>query len=276
MRNGVTLFSSTDKMQQYAAYAFSKLVSGYGTARIPMGGRIKTSSFSEYLSVYGLMPDSSEIALMKNRVRPDSIVFDIGANVGTWTVLLDKICSEASIHAFEPSPPTFSLLRMNIDGNHCKNVSAVNSAASAAEGELEFQVPTGVSIFGRVQPVNPGYDQEGRFENSATFKVRALKLSDYCAEEGIKIIDFMKIDVEGHELAVLRGLEPLMREQNVKAIYIETMEDNHLRMGTSYQEFLDFFGGCGYGIFMLGEDGQPGKRVEPGEVRAHNHLCIPV
>ena len=85
----------------------------------------------------------------------------------------------------------------------------------------------------------------------------------------------MKIDVEGFELQVLRGMEELLMQKKVGAIYIETMEDNHIRMGSSYREFLEFFGKVGYKIYTLSEEGEAQNEVTPDQVTAHNHLCLP-
>lgn len=275
IKNLITLFSSTEKLYQYSHYFFTSLVYRRGRLSIPYGGKIETSSFTEHWSAYNLMPDASELSLMRQWVKGNSIVFDIGANVGVWTVLLSRTCPSAKVHSFEPAPNTFDLLARNISINKCSNATVNNIAASDNDGVVEFEVPKGVSIYGRVRPEQHGVDDGGRFAHSDMYQVKCARLSDYCEKHKIEQIDFMKIDVEGFELQVLRGMEELLMQKKVGAIYIETMEDNHIRMGSSYREFLEFFGKVGYKIYTLSEEGEAQNEVTPDQVTAHNHLCLP-
>lgn len=275
IRNLITLLSSTEKQVQYSHYFLSSIFHPRGRLRIPYGGRIETSSFNEHWSAYNLMPDDAELSLMRQWVTEDSIVFDIGANVGVWTVLLSKTSPTAKVHSFEPAPNTYELMARNVSINKCANVTANNIAASDKDGTVEFEVPKGISIYGRVRPEKEGVDDGQRFSRTDIYNVECERLSDYCARHDIENIDFMKIDVEGFELQVLKGMEELLINKKVGAIYIETMEDNHVRMGSSYREFLEFFGKVGYKICALSKEGVVRGEVEPDQVSDHNHLCVP-
>lgn len=275
IKNTITLFSSPEKFYQYCRYLISAKLSGHGGVSLPGGGKMMTSSFNEHWSAYTLMPSAAEINMMKQRVTESSVIFDIGANVGVWTVMMSKICNAAHIHSFEPAPITFDLLQKNVNLNECRNVMLNNMAASNSSGVAEFEVPPGVSIYGRVRPKKQSDEVDQRFLNPNIYEVKCKRLSDYCLEHNIEKIDFMKIDVEGFELDVLMGMEELFAEHKIGAIYIETMEDNHLRMGSSYREFLDFFGRFDYKIYTLGNDGSALSERQPDQVVEHNHLCIP-
>jgi FkbM family methyltransferase len=265
-----------DKLLPYGRYSISRIMYGGGVAKIPRGGRIYTSSFSEYLSVYGLMPDQRELNMIQTLLPRAAEVFDLGANVGVWTVLMNKTNPAVRIHSFEPSPKTHNLLEKNIKLNECPNIILNRVAVSDADGEISFEVPENASIFGRVAPRTAGHDEEGRFSNARSFSVPAVRLAQYCQAHSIREIDFLKIDVEGHELAALKGLEPLLSQRKVKAMYIETMKANHDRMGTSFSELLKFITDCGYRFYILSEDGNAGEAVPPDQIKAHNHLCLPV
>mgnify|MGYP001590521232 CR=1 FL=1 len=275
VKNAITLLTSVEKMRQYFDYCRASLLHGKGRLSVPYGGKIETSSFTEHWSAYNLMPDATELNLMKKRATENSIVFDIGANVGVWTVLLSRTCPSAKIHSFEPAPDTYKLLERNVLINQCLNVVANNIAASDNDGVVAFEVPNGVSIYGRVRPEKQGQDDCGRFAHSDMYEVKCARLSDYCEKHDIEQIDFMKIDVEGFELQVLRGMEEFFMNKKVGAIYIETMKENHIRMASSYREFLDFFGKVGYKIYTLSEGGGAQNEVTPDQVTAHNHLCVP-
>ena len=89
--------------------------------------------------------------LMRKRLAYAHNVFDVGANVGVWTVLMSKFNPSARIHSFEPNSATFNLLEVNVKENSCGNVTLINAAASDQEGTALFEVPTSASIFGRIR-----------------------------------------------------------------------------------------------------------------------------
>jgi FkbM family methyltransferase len=269
------LLRDPKKLFHFCRYSSLRFISGYGIARIPHGGRILTSSFSEYLSVYGLMPSKGELAMIQKLLAPAKEAFDVGANVGVWTVLMSKANPLARVHSFEPNPATWSLLEKNVSWNKCLNVSVNRAAVSDTTQQRDFQVPVKASIFGRVAPAQKGIDEEGRFSNPNVFLVPAVRLCEYCAAHVVEEIDFLKIDVEGHELAALKGLNHLFTQRRVKAIYIETIKENHDRMGTRFSELLEFINDCGYDFYTLSNSGDPAAAVAIGQIEAGNHLCLP-
>ena len=90
-------------------------------------------------------------------------------------------------------------------------------------------MPPNASIFGHILSAEQPIDDDARFLNARASQVFRLRLADYCKRAGVTEIDFMKMDIEGHELAALRGLQPLLRERRVKSLYVETIEPNHTR-----------------------------------------------
>jgi FkbM family methyltransferase len=269
------LLRDPKKLLHFCQYSSARFIFGNGIAKIPQGGRIRTSSFSEYLSVYGLMPNEGELVMIRKFLAQATEVFDLGANVGVWTVLMNKANPQARVHSFEPNPNTYALLERNIKQNNCSNVLLNLAAVSNTAGQLNFQVPKNASIFGRVAPMVEGSDKEGRFSNADSFMVPSVRLNEYCNAHLINEIDFLKIDVEGHELAALSGMEPLLSQHRVKAIYIETIKENHDRMGTRFSELLGFINDCGYQFYTLSKDGDPESPVGIDQIKAHNHLCLP-
>ena len=75
-----------------------------------------------------------------------------------------------------------------------------------------FRANERIDLFGRIVPTEQLIDSDDRFLNAPVSQVLRLRLADYCREAGVAEIDFMKIDVEGHELAALRGLQPLLSD----------------------------------------------------------------
>jgi len=274
-RKALVFFRYPRKWHHFVRYLATKLLVGNGVARIPQKGRIRTSTFSEYLAVYGLLPGRSEQNLMRKRLAHAHNVFDVGANVGVWTVLMSKFNPSARVHSFEPNSATFNLLEVNVKENRCANVTLINAAASDREGTILFQVPPNASIFGRIVPTEQPIDDDARFLNAQASEVLGLRLADYCRRAGIAMIDFMKMDIEGHELAALRGLEPFLSERRVRSMYVETIETNHTRAGSSLSAFVQFVNDCGYELWTINEQGEPNSLVHLNGMKAHNHLCLP-
>ena len=134
-RKALLLFRFPSKWHHFVRYLATKLLVGNGVARIPQRGRIRSARFP-IPAVYGLLPNRGEQNLMRNRLAYAHDVFDVGANVGVWTVLMSKLNPSARIHSFEPNSATFNLLEVNVKENSCGNVALINAAASDQEGTV--------------------------------------------------------------------------------------------------------------------------------------------
>ena len=96
------LLRDPKKLFHFCQYSSLRFISGYGIARIPHGGRILTSSFSEYLSVYGLMPSKQELAIDSKPPRSSKEAFDLGANLGDGRCSWVKPTLEPECILFNP------------------------------------------------------------------------------------------------------------------------------------------------------------------------------
>ena len=132
---------------------------------------------------------------------PAPVVLDIGANIGNHTLAFAT--QAARVHSFEPIPPILALLRHNVSQNALDNVRVHPFALSDQAGEDTIHM---------VKDGNVGassFDRRNRDTEAVT--VRKAIGDDYLAEQGITRVDFVKIDVEAHELYVLRGLLGTLR-----------------------------------------------------------------
>ena len=138
------------------------------------------------------------------------VIFDIGANVGMVTILLSKKIKNSIIYSFEPNNATFYFFKKNIDDNNI-NAIAVNKGLSDKCEKL-FLGPPHKRQHSRYQldKGHPGlYSVYADKSDKWVFKhgkiCDFLTLDYFCEKKGIKWIDFIKIDVEGHEVNVLKG-----------------------------------------------------------------------
>jgi FkbM family methyltransferase len=157
---------------------------------------------------------NGELRVMRTLLPRAAVVFDVGANVGNWTADALAINPRAEIHAFEPGRATFDRLRQR---NFPANVHRNELALGAVEEERAF------FVFGDTNGTNSLYRREGLTERSteSSHTVHVTTLDAYCQAAGIQRIDFLKIDVEGHEMAVLDGARTMLGEGRIDYVQIE-------------------------------------------------------
>jgi FkbM family methyltransferase len=133
-----------------------------------------------------------------------STFFDLGANIGSYTLIASEI-PNATVVSFEPHPGTFALLQRNVERNGRTNVRCLNVALSDHAGEVQFTDESESSINRVVEETD---------SKSTILRVCARRLDSICEELQLAP-DFVKIDVEGCEDAVLNGFGKLARAAKV-------------------------------------------------------------
>jgi FkbM family methyltransferase len=189
--------------------------------------------------------------LLDRYVRKGDVVVDIGANAGLYTHRLAQLVGDAGhVHTFEPEPSNLHLLRAACGWR--TNVTIHPVALSDRRGEAELHVP----VLGEspVTAMASLVASEVRTQTThATVKVQLECLDAIFGADG-PVIPFIKCDVEGHELAVLRGAEQTLR-RCLPAILIE-IEQRH-QIGDIRETFA-FLSGLGYrGHFLRDRDLRP-------------------
>jgi len=146
------------------------------------------------------------------------VVFDVGANLGEWTrQVRTGLDAGSTVYAFEPVGALFSRLEA-----HCAElgpgprVVCVNAAMSDADDEAEIQVYGGGAsgFHQRTLPGSQGLQVPRE-------RVRRMQGETFCRDGSIERVGFLKIDVEGHELAVLRGFDHMLAARRIDAIQFE-------------------------------------------------------
>lgn len=133
---------------------------------------------------------------LRTLVRPGAVLFDVGANVGFFTVLGARLVGPSgTVVAFEPHPENVARLRRNVDLNAAANVVVVAAAVSDAGGErlLDARHTATAHLVGG--GAGPG-----------SVRVEAISLDEFVAQRPDLAPAVVKIDVEGHEAEVVRGM----------------------------------------------------------------------
>ena len=129
-----------------------------------------------------------------------SCLLDVGANVGEWTMLVSKLEPECVVHAFEPVPSTYEKLLQNVAA--LANVVPNGYGLSSEEAVIPMMVSGNPSDSTAFKIAGLRYHDE-HYRNTVECRVR--RACDYIAENHLDRVDFVKIDVEGMDLRVIRG-----------------------------------------------------------------------
>ena len=146
-----------------------------------------------------------------------SVVFDVGANVGKYTCLVKDILKGATIYAFEPNKASFaSLVDMSCDEVRCFNLGFGDKSS---KGKMFTYKDALDSSHASAYP-----DMFKHFYNNqevAFFEVNIDTIDNFCEENDIAAIDFLKIDTEGNELNVIVGAERMIADGRISALQFE-------------------------------------------------------
>ncbi|GAA4328302.1 FkbM family methyltransferase [Mucilaginibacter gynuensis] len=159
-------------------------------------------------NIYTGLHEFDDMAFLLHFLRPGDGFFDIGANVGSYTLLASGICRAKSI-AIEPVKATFEILGLNIALNLLhENVQLINAAVGAQQGTVSFSADEDTT--------NHVIAQD---ESKADIEVIQLVTIDSLLDQLQP--DLIKIDVEGYETEVLKGMQQTLANPRLKAIIIE-------------------------------------------------------
>jgi FkbM family methyltransferase len=172
--------------------------------------------------------EPQELEFMRTKIKKGDTAVDIGANIGYHTVFFSGWAGKRGrVFAFEPEPANCALLKRNSAANGCENIILEQKAVCEHPGNLR--------LFLRE-------DQKGAHslyaspDKTGAIEVECVTLDDYFYKRGIRV-DFIKMDIEGAEGAVIRGGLKLFKEtRNLKGFF----EFNPFMLKAAGEEGLDF------------------------------------
>jgi len=187
------------------------------------------------------------------------VLVDVGANRGDWSVSARALWAGADIHAFEPANATYRELVAATSGF---NVTCVQAACGEQEGEATLYAVPGLSELSSLHKRDlRGYDMA----MTGTETVPVTTLDAYCKHNDIDRIDYLKIDAEGHDLAVLLGASDIIDAGPTRFIQFEFGGSN-IDSRTYLRDFVRLLEPR-YRIFRLLSDGlAPVRYSERDEV----------
>lgn len=140
--------------------------------------------------------------VFENAVVPGSVVYEIGAFIGYYTLHASVLVGRTGqVFAFEPSAKSLSFLKEHLRINHVTNVTVIDEAVGEQSGTVSFRVDSKSPSLSR-----PADDGEVR--------VPMVSLDDFIQRKGVPLPDLIKIDVVGSEMGLLKGAVGLLKSHH--------------------------------------------------------------
>jgi FkbM family methyltransferase len=190
--------------------------------------------------------DAQNVEVLSALLAPGMVFFDVGANVGFYTLVASRIVGkDGEVHSFEPNPETFGCLKENLRINALKNVFANQFALSDSKqtGRLYLHRPQFQGGSSLVASPEDALDKR-------VCDVSCRTLDDYLRDRH-RGIDVMKADVEGAEVNLLRGGNSSLQGEERPIIFMEFNGAALKRVGHSCKELADLAVSYGYDLFRV-------------------------
>jgi FkbM family methyltransferase len=187
-------------------------------------------------NIYCGLHEFTDMGFLLHFLRQDDVFFDIGANVGSYTLLASGICGSKSM-AIEPVPETFGVLKNNIELNNLwSEVSLINGGAAAKPGTLAFSANDDTTNH-VIANTETGVAKR--------IEVEVITIDSLLTRAQPALI---KMDVEGYETEVLKGMSQTLVSSSLKAVIIELngsgerygFDDQHIHNALLSHDFQSF------------------------------------
>jgi FkbM family methyltransferase len=211
---------------------------------------------------YRLRVDPAELRFVCSQLKLGDVAADIGCHKGAYTYWMRRrVGPSGAVFAFEPQSRQVEYLRSVFTAMSYDNVALVPMAVSNTCGQLPLHVPRGAGETHAASLEARGRPCDGNQQKSTTLEVDVTTLDTFFAQQG-RPPSFLKIDVEGHELAVLQGARHILEDH--RPVLLIECEARH-RPDGDVRPVLDLLKLHGYeGSFFLKRHRYPLAAFQPG------------
>lgn len=178
--------------------------------------------------VYGKYEGANFLNWAKKFIPPNGIIVDSGANIGQMLMYLAQWIPQGKLLAFEPGKAAADWLEECLVTYPNLPVELLRFGLGAAPTQLRLQ-----NI-----GANYGHGAWNQISETEGETIQIVRLADELAIRSIETVDLWKLDVEGYEIPALQGAEELLKQQRIRAIYAESVDEN----GQRIREYLSAFG----------------------------------
>lgn len=223
-----------------------------------------------------------EIPFMRHFLRPGDTCLHIGASDGRHTVVMARLVRPGRVHCFEPSRYTLDILGRALWFHGIDNVSCQALAVGAEPGQLQLVTPVKANghlgrSFAYLSSSGPDRELLQRTRNFHDVRVEPVTVctvDDYCASQGIDAVQFIRCDIEGAEIWMLRGAaQVLQRDRPILLLEVHPQAlRNHF--GSSADEVRALLAGQGYRFYHV--EGEGLREVDAFiEEPWRDYFCVP-
>lgn len=201
--------------------------------RVPAGDAVGRHLYEDAMHA----PAVIDFLATRLELAPDDVVFDIGANIGWYALLLARLAPRGVvIHAFEPDPWARGMLQENLRRNRADAVTVAGSAVGESSGTAQLHRYGHRRTRGGLLPVGA----------PETVAVSMVSLDDYCREQELddRPVGFIKIGIEGFEYFALRGAERTL--SHCRAVLAEYAPQRLAQAGIEPVALLDLLVESGF------------------------------
>jgi FkbM family methyltransferase len=214
--------------------------------------------------------ENAETYFVDRFLAPGMTVLDVGAHHGLYTLLSSiRVGRKGRVVAFEPSLRERARLKRHIQFNGCRNVQIVPIALSSSSGKSDFFIVEGTSDY--CNSLRPPAVQD----KTRQVEVEVTTLDEFLAKTPMEAVDFIKLDVEGGELDVLKGATKLLCSNTRPVLLVEVYDIRTEPWQYQAREIVQFLNGLGYCWFSLTEDGLPHPIAADHKKYDANLIAVP-
>jgi FkbM family methyltransferase len=227
--------------------------------------------------------ETAECDFVARFLKPGMTVVDVGAHRGFYTLLFSKwVGRQGRVLSFEPSPRELRRLKLHLKINFCRNVQVEGCALGEEDSSAaNLYVVRENSVLNSLRPPDTVF-------SASPTPVAVRRLDDMLSQAQLENVDFVKLDVEGGELSVLRGAEQLLKKVPRPVILCEVLEQLTRAWGYPARLVVEHLFQRGFVWFGLdaGSELVPIAReqsefhgnfiaVPKESLQAVTHLCVP-
>jgi FkbM family methyltransferase len=190
----------------------------------------------------------------------DSVILDIGANIGVWSRTLAAYCKSGIIYAFEPSKTTYDLLQFNTSGY--SNIMPVNLALGETEGVLGLS--GGPSVFRHLADQNNGKNEI----------VNVITLDQWAEKVNLDKLNFIKMDVEGSEAKVFLGAFQTLKKFHPIILFEQAPQLSAEFCDAGLDKCVNILNDLGYSVMRILKDGTLSEELEYSPITSSSMWAI--
>lgn len=200
--------------------------------------------FRKLKKINGLYYKNEDLYFIEQKLKPSDTFFDIGSNIGAYAYVAGQIIPAEQMYLFEPIPFLFNRLK-----NTFKKVNIYKYAISNETGKTQFKIPfiNGQFLDTRGS-VETNFKEVGEVK-SKILNVDTITFDDFIQTNNISKVNFVKIDVEGHEMNVLSGAQKTLA--TFKPNLLIEIESRHHNNTLELQRIIDSLVLIGYKMYYL-------------------------